>query len=65
MTKTAISSFPRSADIKRAIAAVEKAGVVVGSVEINPTGGLRIYAASSQPAQPANDFDEWDKRGAL
>lgn len=65
MPKATIYQFPRSTDIKRAIAAVTKAGIAVGSVEITPTGGLRIYAVGSEPAEPANDFDEWDKRGAL
>lgn len=65
MNKVALHRFPRSSEIKRAIAAVAKAGIAVGSVEISPDGNLRIYAAGSELAPPANDFDLWNKRGAL
>ena len=65
MTDTPLIKFPRTPEIKRAIAAVTKAGVVVGSIEISPSGALRIYAATGNPEPAANDFDEWERRGAL
>lgn len=65
MHETRSLKFPRTAEIKRAVAAVAQAGIVVGSVELSPTGSLRVYAMGAQPDCAANDFDEWDKRGAL
>lgn len=65
MTRLTSNTYPRSSEIKRTIAAIAKAGIVIGSVEISPAGALRIYAAGSEPDVAANDFDEWDKRGAL
>ena len=64
MSNPAIPRFPRSTDIQRAIVAAAKAGVEIGSVEIAPTGAMRIYAASSVPSA-ASEFDEWDRRGVL
>ena len=65
MTEAHVLKFARPAEIKRVITAVAKAGVIVGSIEISPNGSLRIYAASGNPEPAANDFDEWDRRGAL
>ena len=65
MTKISSLPFPRATQIKRAIAAVAKAGVAVGSVEISPSGGIRVIAATSSAESVANDFDEWDRKGAL
>lgn len=65
MTKQLPTKFPRSAEIKRAITAVAKSGVSVGSVEVMPDGGLRIYAAMYLPTDASNDFDVWDQEGAL
>ena len=65
MNSIPLIKFPRSPEIKRAIAAVTKAGVVIGSIEISANGALRIYAATGHPEPAANDFDEWEKRGAL
>ena len=57
--------FPRATQIKRAIAAVAKAGVAVGSVEISQSGVIRVNAAATSAERVANDFDEWDRKGAL
>ena len=65
MRSPSTQKYPRSVEIKRAISAVTKAGVVISSVEISPAGVLRIIAAGAAPDVAANDFDEWDKRGAL
>jgi len=65
MTKISSLPFPRATQIKRAIAAVAKAGVAVGSVEISPSGVIRVIAATSSAESVANDFDEWDRKGAL
>lgn len=65
MTKSASVPFPRVTQIKRAIAAMAKAGVAVGSVEISPSGVIRVVAASTSAESVANDFDEWDRKGAL
>jgi len=65
MTKICSLPFPRATQIKRAIAAVAKAGVAVGSVEISPSGVIRVIAATSSAESVANDFDEWDRKGAL
>ena len=65
MNDTHIIKFPRSGEIKRAIAAVAKAGVVVGSIKISPSGALQIYAATGNPEPAANDFDELDRKGVL
>lgn len=65
MFDTPSTTYPRSAAIKRAIAAFAQSGLSVGSVEISPTGAVRIYAAGVAPEVAANDFDEWEKRGAL
>ena len=62
MTKISSLPFPRATQIKRAIAAVAKAG---GSVEISPSGVIRVIAATSSAESVANDFDEWDRKGAL
>lgn len=65
MTKASSSPFPHATQIKRAIAAVAKAGVAVGSVEISPSGVIRVIAAAASAESVANDFDEWDRKGAL
>lgn len=65
MTKTSSAPFPRATQIKRAIAAVAKAGVAVGSVEISSSGEIRVIAAVASAESVANDFDEWDRKGAL
>tara|TARA_R100001129_G_scaffold50288_3_gene34850 strand:+ start:1989 stop:2186 length:198 start_codon:yes stop_codon:yes gene_type:complete len=65
MKETLPASFPRATQIKRAIAAVVNAGVAIGSVEISPTGVIRVIAAGTSTGNVANDFDEWDRKGAL
>ena len=65
MTKTSSSPFPHATQIKRTISAVAKAGVAVGSVEISPSGVIRVIAAAASAESVANDFDEWDRKGAL
>ena len=65
MTKISSLPFPRATQIKRAIAAVAKAGGAGGSVEISPSGVIRVIAATSSAESVANDFDEWDRKGAL
>lgn len=65
MKDTPPASFPRATQIKRAIDAVVKAGVAIGSVEISPTGVIRVIAAVTSTDNVANDFDQWDRKGAL
>ncbi|MCG6120048.1 MAG: hypothetical protein MEP44_05335 [Blastomonas sp.] len=60
---TQASLYPSSIEIKRLIAAVEKAGVEIGTIEIEPAR-VRIYAATANPGpvEKRNRVDEWFER---
>ena len=65
MTKPPSASYPGVTQIKRAISAVVKAGVTVGTIEIAQNGAIRIFSISAGAETAANDFEEWEKRGLL
>ena len=54
--------FPPSVEIKRAIAAAERAGVQIGSVEIEP-GKIVIFAKDATDDKPHKEtYAEWKAR---
>lgn len=54
--------FPPSVEIKRAIAAAERAGIQIGSVEIQPRK-IIILARDPTDEKPARDtYAEWKAR---
>lgn len=60
---TVQSLYPSTTEIKRLIAAVEKAGVEIGTIEIEPAR-VRIYAATPTPTpvSPRQRIDEYFER---
>ena len=55
----------KQADVKRAIAAAQPAGVAIGGVEIDPTGKISITGAPAGAAvnnQPVDEFEQWKAR---
>ena len=54
--------FPPSVEIKRAIAAAERAGIQIGSVEIQPRK-IIIFAKNANDEKPVQDtYAEWKAR---
>lgn len=56
----------KQADIKRAVAGAQAAGLTVASVDVcRVTGKITVHAAGAVPAEPSTDFDKWKaKRNA-
>ena len=54
------SGYPRQADIERAVKAARNCGISIGSIEITPSGEIKINDASTSP--PKSD---WRKRSGL
>lgn len=58
-------SYPRKADISRAVEAARANGIRVSSVTVNPDGSIKLSAVDDAPAQSETLFDAWDKEGRL
>lgn len=57
--------FPPSVEIKRAIAAAERAGIQIGSIEIHPRK-IVIFARGPTDDKPAKEtYREWKARHAV
>jgi hypothetical protein len=56
----------KQADIKRAVAGAQAAGLTVASIDVcRITGRITVHAAGVAPAAPSTDFDAWKaKRNA-
>lgn len=50
----------RTAEVARALKAVQKGGVAIGAVDILPDGGIRITARDG--SAPIDDYDGWKAR---
>ena len=48
--------FPPSVEIKRAIAAAERAGIEIGSIEIHPR---KIIIIAKGPSDKSQTYAEW------
>lgn len=50
--------FPPSVEIKRAIAAVARAGIVIGRIEIE-SKKVTVYAVQAEGAASISAYDQW------
>jgi hypothetical protein len=57
--------YPSAAQIRRTVVACERSGLKVGAVEISRDGDIKIINAGMPDPVASNDFDEWDRKGAL
>jgi hypothetical protein len=62
---SAKQQYASSASVRRALNAVDMAGIQVGSVTLHADGAIQIYAAATKDLAPANDFDRLEAVGAL
>ena len=46
------------ADVRRAVAAVETSGKLVGAIEFPPSGGFRIIIGEAAPMTEPNEWDD-------
>lgn len=51
--------FPPTVEIKRAIAAAERAGIQIGSVEIQPRKIIIIARATAEEKPREQTYSEW------
>jgi hypothetical protein len=53
----------KQADIKRAVAGAQAAGLTVASVDVcRETGRITVHAAGATPAAPSTGYDAWKAR---
>lgn len=58
-------AYASSSAVRRAVAAVENAGLHVGGIKLHPNGTIELIRASSPDATAANDFDRLEAQGLL
>lgn len=58
-------SYPRKAEIVRAVEAAKLSGLDVAGIEVSPEGVIKIVEARAIPKQPESEFDRWDREGRL
>lgn len=58
-------TYPRKADIVRAVDAARASGLVVQGLECKPDGTIRLYPSSWLNAESSSEFDAWDKAKRL
>ena len=58
-------TYPRKADIHRAITTARECGLNITSVEIGPDGSIRLSEAFAVQSSPLSDFDRLDAEGLL
>ncbi len=64
MTRTA-SPYPGKTAIKRAIEAARAAGLDVAGFDLLPNGTIKVFDRTLSPAQPKDEFEEWEAAGKL
>lgn len=63
---TAKITYARAAAARRAIVALQGAGLEVGGLRYFPDGSFEVIAAGQRPnTEPANDFDRLEAAGLL
>ena len=62
MRRTRIKSPISVTTIKRVVAAAEKAGIVIGGLEVQPDGTIRITSLASPESHSHDVFAEWASR---
>lgn len=61
-----VPSYANSAATRRAIKAIQNAGLNIGSVKLHPSGEIEFITGVSLVARPAaNDYDRLDAAGLL
>ncbi len=58
-----IRTYPRKAEIARAVEAAKQCGIEVAGIEVSRDGCIKVLGASS--ASSPSEFDKWDKDGRL
>lgn len=58
-------SYPRKADISRAVEAARANGIRVSSVTVNPDGSIKLSAVEDSAGRNETLFDALDKEGRL
>jgi hypothetical protein len=59
-------SYPRKAEIARAVEAAKACGIDVASIEVSRDGSIKVLGpGSGSGSPPPSEFDEWDKAGRL
>jgi hypothetical protein len=58
------SSYPRKAEITRAVEAAKACGIAVASIEVSRDGSIKVLGPGLAPSPPS-EFDKWDKAGRL
>lgn len=57
-------TYPRKADIARAVQAARACGLDIAAIEISPAGAIRIVGPGADPSAES-EFDVWDRAGKL
>lgn len=57
-------SYPRKAEIARAVEAAKACGIDVAGIEVSRDGCIKVLGLGST-SSPPSEFDEWDKAGRL
>jgi hypothetical protein len=58
------SSYPRKAEIARAVEAAKACGIDVAGIEVSRDGCIKVLGPASAPS-PLTEFDKWEKAGRL
>lgn len=61
---TAKNLFPNTTEVKRLIAAVQRTGVDIECIEIEPAR-IRIFSDKASKREPLSAYDEWKRREAI
>ena len=57
-------SYPRKAEIARAVEAAKACGIDVAGIEVSRDGSIKVLGPGSA-SPPRSEFEEWDKAGRL
>jgi hypothetical protein len=58
-------SYPGKIAIRHAVEAARSLGIDIGGLEFSPDGIIRLLDRGTLPAQPLDEFAQWEQAGRL